>query len=393
VRYIRFHIQIGGEIIVTVGRRSLPVLLGIILGVCVVGCGRRSEQAVTCSLTDAPLESYQCELLDVAFGAASVIPSDPHVKSRSQAQAAVVTACLELDQPQRAFRYIEQIEDWRRGMAYADLAFHCVRHGPKTDVEPYLNLATRIAEEAEDWRKDRIRSKVAATRTMSRPADAFDVEMEALAKAASSRQFDAVKEALGAYVQLFNRVYSDAERRGRVEEEIRASWGGVPGFVQLGLLMEMIESSLAHSDRTKTLELVNEAEAIVDSASWQPTIEIPLRARLAGLRFRAGDQERAIEEMKVALELFGAKRDQIVNIHRAQTLRPIAEAYQAMGKTDIANDLYSRAIEAGVENPNSRPRAEDLAATCCSMAVHAVKPAAELLGRIHEIREGLGDPW
>jgi tetratricopeptide (TPR) repeat protein len=369
------------------------VLLSLVLGTCIIaGCGRRDEQAAICPLTDAPLESYQGELLDIAFGAASAIPRDPHIKSRSQAQAAVVAACLELNQPRRALSYIEQIEGWRRGMAYADLAHHFVRTDSKIDVEPYLSLATRIAEETGDWQKDRINARVAVIQGMSRPVD-FDAEMETLAKAASSQQFDAVKEALETYARLFDRVHADVERRRKVEESIRGTWGSVPGLVRLDLVIRMIESSLAHSDRTKALELIDEAKAILDPAGWQPTIEIPLRARLAEFRFRAGDQERACEEAKVALEMFDAVRDQIANIYRAQTLRPTAEAYQAMGQPDMACGLYARTIEAGMENPNSRPRAEDLAATCCSMAVHAAKPGPQLLGRIHEIRKGLGDPW
>jgi hypothetical protein len=64
-----------------------------------------------------------------------------------------------------------------------------------------------------------------------------------------------------------------------------------------------------------------------------------------------------------------------------------------MGNTAAALSVYAKVIEAGVENPNSRPRAEDLAATCCSMAVHAVEPDPRLWSRIRSIRDGLGDPW
>jgi len=234
---------------------------------------------------------------------------------------------------------------------------------------------------------------VAVVRAMSRPAGDFDAEMAALAKMVSSQQFDALREALATYVRLFNRVYCDVQRRTTVEENIRASWEKMPGFVRLDLMMDMIEHCLAHSDRTKALDLVKEARAIAESTSWQPTIEIPLKAKLARLRFLAGDPEQASEEAKDALELFDAKRDQIANIYRAQTLRPIAEAYRTMGKADVALGLYARAVEAGMENPNSRPRAEDLAATCSSMAVQGAEPSPGLLSRIREIREGLGDPW
>lgn len=383
--------QIGSEGIVTIRWHFSCVFVGLTLGVVLAGCDRRSEQAT--SLTDTPLEAYQRELLEIAFKAACAIPSDPHIKSRSQAQAGVVTACLALNQPQRALGYIERIDDWRRGTAYADLAMHCLQRGFKTNVEAYLGRALKIAEGAEDWRKDRIVGQVAVVRAMSGPVADFDAEMATLAKMVSSQQFDALKEALGTYVRIFNRVYSDIERRTQVEQCIRASWDKTPGFVRLGLLMDMIEHCLAHSDRTKALDLVKEAREIADSASWQPTIEIPLKAKLARLRFLAGDPERAKEEAKEALESFEAKRDRIANVYRAQTLRPIAEAYQAMDEPDRACDLYVRALEAGMENPNSRPRAEDLAATCCSMAVHGTEPSPALLGRIREILDGLGDPW
>ena len=91
--------------------------------------------------------------------------------------------------------------------------------------------------------------------------------------------------------------------------------------------------------------------------------------------------------------MFAAKREEIVDIYRAGALRTIAETYQAMGETAAASKTYKQAIEAGIENPNSRPRAEDLSATLCSMAVHGVEPDAGLWTRITDIEAGLGDPW
>jgi tetratricopeptide (TPR) repeat protein len=367
------------------------------------------------------LRSFQLELLDLAFGAASAMPADPHIKDRSRVQEAVVAACLDLEQPQRALRYLEQIGDWRRGAAYADLAFYCARHGITQDVQSYLDRAAQIAEQAGDWQRDRIKAKiaqvhaylgraeaaaksvqgvgaaesgkVARAEAMVCPADSFDKTLEALGRLVSTGQFDAVKSALDAYAELFNRFYEDRERRTRVEEKIKASWTGLPVFVRVDLLAELVDFALAHADQSKALELVNEAKAILDSASWQPQSGIAMVARLAELRFRAGDKERARTEMQEVLKLFDAKRDAIVNIYRAQALRAIAEAYQGMGDAGAAREIYGRATEAGTENPNSRPRAEDLASTCCSMAVHAVEPSPGLWNRIREMRNRLGDPW
>jgi hypothetical protein len=64
-----------------------------------------------------------------------------------------------------------------------------------------------------------------------------------------------------------------------------------------------------------------------------------------------------------------------------------------MGDAGTTLNLYRRALEAGQENPNSRPRTDDLIATCCSLALHAVEPDETLMSRIRDIRAGLGDPW
>ncbi len=398
------------------------VLLGVGLPIYGAGCDARDGAEATFVLEDAPLESSRSTLLEVAFEAASAMPLEPHIKNRSRVQESVIAACLELDQPQRALRYIERIENWRRGSGYADLAFYCARKGAtQADVEPYLEKALAIAEEAADWRRDRIRGMAAKTRAylgqadeaaeleqgleaaesgkaahaeaMICPAESFDEQMGALAKLAESGQFDAVKNVLGAYAELFNRFYTDPERRASILERIKGSWGSMPAFIRIELLLQLADFALAQSDSAQALELVDEAAAFVDSAPWQPRLEIPLKAALAALRCRAGDEEGGRRQAQEALNTLDTKREMIVNIERADMLRSIAEAYHAMGETTVSLDLYRRAVEAGMENPNSRPRAEDLAATCCSMAVHGVEPDAGLLKRIGEIRDGLGDPW
>lgn len=400
-------------------------LLSLLLGLSLSACADRSRPQngpkTLSSLEDASLQSYRQRLLDLAFDAVSAMPADPHIKSRSRAQETVIAACLELDQPQRARRYTEQIGDWRRGACYVALASYCAQHGSTHEAGPYLSLAVEIAGQAEDWQRGRIRGgiaqayvamgqakeaatfekdldaseagKVARARAMICPPDSFDRQMEVLGALASSKQVDLAANALRAYTDLFDRFYADSERRVTVENKIRASWTSLPIFIRIDLLKAMADFSLSHADRAKALELVEEARKMMDSASWQPRFSIPLMAVLAELRFRAGDTERARTEAREALDLFDAKRDGIVNIYRAHMLRCIAEAYQAMGDTPVAMDLYGRAVEAGMENPNSRPRAEDLAATCCSMALHAAEPGSGLWSRIRGIRDGLKDPW
>lgn len=383
------------------------------------------------SLTDEPLDAWRLELLDLAFRTASALPLQPHVKNRSRAQASVVDDCIALDQPRRALGYIEQITNWRRGAGYADLAFHLAQHGETAAVQPLLDLAEEVSEtaakedsaleSAQDWKKDRIRARIAQTHAwlgrareaarfaegavesesgkvavveaMHASADAFDEQMRRLDQVVLTGSFDQQRQALEACAQLFDRFYDDAERRTSAQEKIRTSWTKLPVPVRLELWMELAGFALDHEDASKALDLVQEAHAIMDGARWTPDLQIPMLARLATLRHRAGDAERAHSEVDAALASFDTQREKIVNIDRAGVLRSLAEAYAAMGDASASRKTYARAVEAGVENPNSRPRAEDLAATCRSMARQAVQPGDELLARMQQIHERLGAPW
>ncbi|MBN1507688.1 MAG: tetratricopeptide repeat protein [Sedimentisphaerales bacterium] len=403
------------------GLHTVVLFVSVTLSIWLVGCRRHGAVEEAGSPRDISLKPCQNGLLDIAFSAASAIPVDPHSKDRSRMQEIVVGACLDLGQPQRALHYTKQIGDWRRGTAYADLAFYCARHSDMKDVPSYLDLAGQAVEQAEDWHKDRIKAKIAQVHTylgqteaaaqvvrgvekaesttlaqaeaMVCPEGSFDKTMETLGTLVSAGQFDVVKNVLGAYAELFNRFYKQPDRRALIEGRIKATWGSVPIFVRIDLLAELAGFARAHTDPAKALELTDEAKKILNSANLQAESAIALAAKLARLRFQAGDKELARTEVQEALGLFDAKRDAIVNIYRAQVLRSIAEAHAEMGDTTAALSVYKRAIEAGVENPNSRPRAEDLAATCCSIAVHAVEPDPELWGRIRSIRDDLSDPW
>ncbi len=386
--------------------------------------------------TEPRLEPYRAELLELAYGAASAFPRNPHIKNRSRAQEAVVMAALELDQPTRALRYIEGIDNWRRGKTYADLAYHEAQHGRMASVQKYLDLALTIAEGAnvesrepasdsvegtQEWRRDRIRTSIARTyvflgqdekaaRIAAGAEDSeigrvhiehaqknvkadFDVQVAAIDKLVATGSFEQLIAALQSYAVLFGRFYDDADRRALVEARIETAWAKMPIQVRLDTLMALTNHALEHKDSPKALELVNAADKLLDSTQSSAESHVPLRAQLAALRFRVGDVERARKSADDALALYEKDGAKIVNMYRAGVLRPLAEAYQAMGDTAQARKVYAMALEEGVVNPNSRPRAEDLAATACSMAVHGVEPDAALKKRLAEVRAGLGNPW
>jgi tetratricopeptide (TPR) repeat protein len=174
---------------------------------------------------------------------------------------------------------------------------------------------------------------------------------------------------------------------------MKAAWQTLPLTVRIESLMTLANAALAHDDKTKAIALLDEARPFLDDYDWSARLRLPLDARLAAIRHRAGDTERARSEADAALALYEAERSIITNIYRAGVLRPLAEAYFEMGDAATARAIYARALEEGVVNPNSRPRAEDLSDTCCSMARTGLEPDERMWDRIREIKKGLSHPW
>lgn len=375
---------------------------------------------------DSLLADYQDRLLTVAIDSVNAFPIVPHLKNRSRAQEHVVVACFELDQPERALRYAEMIENWRRGAAYADYAYYLAQHGDFAAVQEYLDLAAasvvEIEREGEQaWRRDRVRAKIARVyleletpdkaipflRDLSATEFApiaivsakkldsseFEDALAAHDKMIEIGDFEQVKASLYMFAEFFDRFYANAERRELCEQMVRKAWRKLPLDVRIQFLCLLADHAVKHGDSAKALQLIDEAQSFVEGIDWLPRHLVPLLGELAGYRYRAGDAQRARREADNALAFFNADREQIVDIFRAEALTPIAESYAAMGEEDKARAVYRLALKEATHNPNSRPRAEDLSAICCSMAVSGVEPDAELWESILEVQAQLGDPW
>jgi len=409
----------------------LCLAAGLLTPLWTVGCTRQSEEhaakgeegvpkRVSCPENN-PLADYQDRLLDLAFKTASAIPVYPHIKDRSKAQEAVATTWLRLDQPRRALECIEKIENWRRGSGHADLAFYHAGSGDSPEVQNCLRIAIQESNAASDWRRDRIKAKVARVYALlghdakaeqfarnltesetGKAAGArasllddglFDVQMKSLEKAVKTGNFDITRNALGCLTEWYRRFYANKERRSLIAEKIREYSVKVPLNIQIEKQISLAEFALVHEDSDNALKHVNQAQQLFDGAKWPLRFRVKLMAKLAEARFRVGDTETAGKHIDAARAMFDQRRDEILNFDRAGILRPIAEAYQSMGRKAVSLKVYKQAVEQGAVNPNSRPRAEDLAGTCCSMALHGIEPDAELWSKIAKVVDGLGEPW
>jgi len=382
------------------------------------------------ALQDSELAAPRRALLELAFEAASALPLNPHVKTRSNAQADVVQACFELGQLKRAAACIEGIANWRRGEAYADLAFLLAQQGQVELVDPFLVLAEEHsksesedtgAQTSQNWRRDRVRARIAAThlllgevqaaasferdladsergRTASIKAQRIDQgevdeHLRALDAILATGSFDPIRNALEAVSLLHGRFYADAATRARLEEKIESNWSRLPPAVRVELLLGLADNALAHQDRAHAGVLLEEARGMIAGFEWTAEQELPLRARTAVFAHRLGESERARGELDQLVERYDGVRAQLASLDRTELLLPLAEARVALGDEAAALSLYARAVEEGAVNPNGRPRAEDLVQTCLSIASQGVTPGPELMAELESARRKLSAPW
>ncbi len=370
---------------------------------------------------------FQVQLLDVAFKAASAFPEHPHLKNRCRNQEAVVEACFQLDQPRRALGYVEKIQDWRRGKGFADFAVHCARHGDASEVQRYADLAEEVAEatkanpDSQDWQIDRIRVTIAqahawlgdmakaseleagtaefearrldAVKAQQLDPNTLDREIEALDHVLKIGNFEQICSSIDSCAELYGRFYADADRRTLLETKIRGAFEKLPPQVRVETLTKLFDFALDHGDRMKANALARDVQTVLETTTWQPEDRVAFESKLASLYFRAGDEKSARSRADGAHELYQSSRTSITSIFRGKALRPLAEAYHTLGSRDAAMKIYKQALEESLENPNSRPRADDLCALCCSMAVNGFRPDDALMRRVGEVCAGLREPW
>lgn len=378
------------------------------------------------ALVDAPLAAYQGELFDLAARAAAAFPLELHHKSRGRAQERVVAAALELDQPRRALEVTEDIENWRRGNCLADIAFWCAERDQQGPVPALLAEAEAISEWPEEvlkqaWRSARIRTKIACTHVLlgdfgeaarlQEGAEAAEIErvnavkasltseedfelaVESLDSMVATASFEQAKSCLSSYAELYDRFYAARERRELVQARIESAWERLPSLLRMDVLMRLATAALEHDDADQALQHLAAARGFLTEARLTAEAEVPLRARLSALSFRAGDEATARAEAEAAMDLFEAQRETIIDMFRGESLRPLAEAYASMGDNSAALAAYGRALDEGLINPNSRPRADDLINLALSMAASGVEPDAELWQRMRDAEAGLVEPW
>lgn len=376
------------------------------------------------------------DLLAFAFETASAIPLEPHRRDRSRSQEQVVVAAIELGRLDDARRWLSSIEDWRRGVAAAELAYALAasddsgsdsgsESGSGSNAEEIRGLlasAAAAGRGALDWQRERVLMQIArvearlgaiesaeAIAATLEPVEGGKVRTEIAerldeasldeeiarieAAIAAGQRFDEVANAVDALVAVHRRVYGDAARRKRLERATDAAWRWMPLRVRMQKQGALLGNAIAAKDEASAARWIAAISAVVEEHDWAAEDRVPLLAELSQWRRRAGDLDGARAAAAASLEVFSKDRLLIIDVFRGEALRPLAEALMALGDREAAAAVYRLALDEAFVNPNARPRAIDLAAAAVSMARSGFEPDAATADRLKALRQKLDHPW
>lgn len=366
-------------------------------------------------------EQVRDALLEQAFEIASSIPVTPHARDRARVQEDVALGALRLGLLDQARRYAVQIEGWRGGEAMALIGRAHAARGDQQRARECATVAALLVGSERSWQNERVLALLAclwldlgddaqaaklvadlspehlgtyqAARTARIPDAALEAQLAVFDAAVASGSFDVARTAVDGYAALLARSTGDAQRREAVLASARRAIKSLPLDLQVSRSASLAEELAGKGMTAPAQALLADATAVYAQVKWDAEDFAPLGAELVRARIALGDREGARTELR----RLGAELDRveptIVNLRRGISLRALAEAWALLGDAGAARALYARALEAGALNPNSRPRAEDLSATCLSLGVARVEPTPEMTRRIEQIRAALADPW
>jgi tetratricopeptide (TPR) repeat protein len=360
------------------------------------------------------------EALDYAFKFASAIETDP--KDMSRAQYEVVQELNLREAHDEAHRKAEQIEGWRRGAAFADLAAAYAKAGRTAEARKLTESAERYAASIKGWQQKRILAHVAqATALLGDREKAFELAQDLAVNdpkqyAARSLATVAIGEArVGNFEQAMEPL-SSLDGKGGIYE----TWWRTVGYLEVSKAerltreqqLRALDAAMKAAEtipnwkRIEALQMIGErAEELGNEQAAHAVLQqadalarplpstMPVKARL--LSAVASGWAR-LGQKKPARELLSMAEMEIpatLVIDRPGLYAEVAGRNAEMGDDEEASRLYSKALSAAEGLENARPRALAVVEICRSMGRRGMALSASTRARLDGLYEGLGDPW
>jgi tetratricopeptide (TPR) repeat protein len=344
-----------------------------------------------------------------------------HAKIKSRLQRDVAACALDLGMTARALAIATAIQDWREGEVLALAAQQMARSGDREQAKACIARAADIASRSDGWRKERTQAEIGLALALLGDVDTarrfggqlpqeltghvevgltsqvspeeLDRQCDAYDRAIATGSFDVVRSGIDGYFAAWERMRSDPGRSGRAQRSIRAALRGLPLDLQIQTRIRLADSLSATGDRAAACAELAAAEQLLSQFQFTSDVRGTIVRDLASAWLRQREPTRARPLVVTAVRVYKDAPTAMVDIDRADYLRPLAEALAALGDAEEARSVWALALEAGAVNPNARPRAEDLCLTCLSMARAGVCPSDAMTRTMQSIQVGLKAPW
>ncbi|NBX26108.1 MAG: hypothetical protein EBQ99_08705, partial [Planctomycetes bacterium] len=225
------------------------------------------------------------------------------------------------------------------------------------------------------------------------PLEELDRQSAAFDAAIATQSLDVVRAGMDGHFAVWERVSDDAERSARAEKAIRDAIPGLPEELQIGARIRLADRLAAVGRESDARREVAEAVRLLQARERHPDVAGPLARDVAEAQARRGDVAAARTMLLEMVSRYERAPQAMVDIERADYLRPLAEALHTLGDDAEARRVWVLALDAGAVNVNARPRAEDLCLTSLSMIRAGVEPNADMRSRMAIIEGGLKAPW
>jgi len=358
--------------------------------------------------------------LDLAFRFASAIQSDP--KDQAKAQEAVIRDLLLLGEEEEARTRTEQVQGWRKGVLYAEIAEREAEKGNPVAARDLLEKAESVRSETPGWESLRIRAEIAealaelgevkASQAVTQDLSAADSRQYAGRSAATLAKAEAVHGSFDQAMEALHPLddetdveiakgrtqgYLDLARTPRLTpaqrlEALKAAGRSVANLPPWERVTAMREMAQIHQEAGRTQEarrLLGEAEELLASDSKGSSGLLPLAADVARSWGGIGEKTRG----RTLLRKWEGAAAGAMDIDRPGAYARLASASRALAEPKQADRLMSLAVSSAESLRNARPRALAAVDICRSMGRDGADPGPEMRQRLEALLRNLKDPW
>jgi tetratricopeptide (TPR) repeat protein len=360
------------------------------------------------------------EALDYAFRFASAIDPDP--KDKAKAQELVVREYAARGDLDEAVSRAGMIENWRRGVVYADLARQLAGEGRHEEARALIEEARSVRDSVAGWQNPRISAHIAEAlaalgdlaKSREISAEVADQDPQAYAGRsvatvatgyAAKRNFDAAMEQLAiladehdvyetwwrtqGYLDLGRSSDFTDEQRLEALDAAKQSAAEIAGWKQAQMLQGVAAEYHALGKTKKARGVLRQADEVILAGSPTLTARAAMLSILAGAWAGIGDRKHAADLLELAEE---AVPNNIV-IDQPGVYAMLAESYVRMEDPEDSRRLFDTALDSAEALVNARPRALAVVAICRSMGRSGIELDEAIRGRLDALFAGLKDPW